>query len=262
MSSDRVRQRWRHALVIFEIAVTIALLVVVTATVSSYRRMLTADVGYDTHGLVVARANVRTGTSIQQMLDVIRATPGVTAVASASAVPPGSGSAVRPVAADARSGERLACDFSLVGAGYFDALGVPVLMGRGVNAADVSSGALVAVVNQELVTRAWLRPEERADPIGRFLSVDDVGYQVIGVVPSFKGMALSPYRPAVYVPLPATPDPGPINFAIRASSNPSALVAPIRQALIDLDGQQRGIAVFTLDEVVAIGCLQSFRWRR
>jgi putative ABC transport system permease protein len=253
MSSDRVRQRWRHALVVFEIAVTIALLVVVTATVSSYRRMLTADVGYDTHSLIMARANVRKGVSIHQMLDAIRATPGVVAVSPASAVPPGSGSAVRPVAADARSSERLACDFSLVGADYFDALGVRVLMGRGVSVADVSSGASVAVVNQELVTRVWPRPEEQADAIGRFISIDDVRHQIIGVVPNFKGMALSPDRPAVYVPLPETSDLGHVNFAIRVSGHPSALVAPIRRALIDLDGRQRGIAVFTLDDVVAVG---------
>jgi putative ABC transport system permease protein len=253
MSSDGVRQRWRHALVIFEIAVTIALLVVVTATVSSYRRMLSAEVGYDTHGLIMARANLRKGISVEQMLDAIRATPGVAAVAPASAVPPGSGSAVRPVAADARSAERLPTDVSLIGVGYFDALGVPLLMGRGVNAADVSSGALVAIVNQELAARLWPRPNERADPIGRFVSIDDSRYQVIGVVPSFKGMALSPYRPGIYVPLPETPDLGHVQFVIRANSNPSALVSPIRRALINLDGRQRGIAVYTLDEVVAIG---------
>jgi putative ABC transport system permease protein len=252
MSSDRVRQRWRHALVIFEIAVTIALLVV-TATVSSYRRMMSGEVGYDTHGLVMAHAPLRNGVSIQHMLDVIRATPGVAAVAAASAVPPGARSSVRPVAADMRSAERIPSDFSLVGAGYFDALGVPVLMGRGVTAADVSSGAAVAIVNQELAIRLWPRPEDRADPIGRFVSIDDTRYQVVGVVPRFKGMAIAPHRPAIYVPLRQTADLGEVHFAIRANSNASALVNPVRRALIDLDGQQRGIAVFTLDEVVAIG---------
>ena len=36
--SDRVRQRWRHALVIFEIATTVALLVSTGAMLSSYRK--------------------------------------------------------------------------------------------------------------------------------------------------------------------------------------------------------------------------------
>ena len=38
-TSERVRQRWRHALVVFEITVTIALLVVATMGVDTYRRM-------------------------------------------------------------------------------------------------------------------------------------------------------------------------------------------------------------------------------
>src|SRR5438093_8121254 len=45
-SSDRVRQRWRHALVVMEIAVTVALLVVTATLLDGYRRSFTADVGY------------------------------------------------------------------------------------------------------------------------------------------------------------------------------------------------------------------------
>ena len=45
-TSDRIRQRWRHALVIFEIAVTIALLVVTSTMIDGYWRVRQAEVGY------------------------------------------------------------------------------------------------------------------------------------------------------------------------------------------------------------------------
>ena len=52
--SDRVRQRWRNALVVTEITVTIALLVVTSTMVDSYRRAVSADLGFDVRHLLAA----------------------------------------------------------------------------------------------------------------------------------------------------------------------------------------------------------------
>ena len=54
-SSDRVRQRWRHSLVVMEIAVTVALLVVTGSMVTIYRDQLKQDVGFRTHPLIAMR---------------------------------------------------------------------------------------------------------------------------------------------------------------------------------------------------------------
>ena len=46
--SDRVRQRWRHALVVFEIATTVALLVSAGAMLASYTKSLNDSPGFET----------------------------------------------------------------------------------------------------------------------------------------------------------------------------------------------------------------------
>ncbi len=51
-TSDRIRQRWRHALVVFEIAVTIALLVVTTTMIDGYWRTSHSQMGFRTGPLL------------------------------------------------------------------------------------------------------------------------------------------------------------------------------------------------------------------
>jgi hypothetical protein len=53
-TSERVRQRWRHALVIFEITVTVALLVVATMGADNYRLAIDPDLGFARHPLMTA----------------------------------------------------------------------------------------------------------------------------------------------------------------------------------------------------------------
>src|SRR5262249_43897959 len=51
-TSDRARQRYRHGLVVLEIAVTVALLVVAATEVDAARRMLRSNLGFDTAPLL------------------------------------------------------------------------------------------------------------------------------------------------------------------------------------------------------------------
>ncbi len=85
--SDRVRQRWRHALVVFEIATTVALLVSTGAMLSSYAKSLNDSPGFDTHPIFAARINDPKGIDPRPMLDRLRALPGVAAVEVATTVP-------------------------------------------------------------------------------------------------------------------------------------------------------------------------------
>src|SRR4029078_5066756 len=51
-SSERIRQRWRHALVVVEISVTVALLVETGAMIGGYRRAIAADMGFNRRPLL------------------------------------------------------------------------------------------------------------------------------------------------------------------------------------------------------------------
>ena len=73
-----------------------------------------------------------------------------------------------------------------VSPGYFQAVGQPILRGRGFIDADTDKTAPVAVVNQAFVRRFF--PKE--DPIGKHFSIDLPAYantfRIIGVVPDAK----------------------------------------------------------------------------
>ena len=86
-TSDRVRQRWSHALVVLEITVTMALL-------SSRRHWSMdcsvrgpADMMFDPTRLLTEGVENPAGIATMPLLETLRQMPGVDAVAAASAVP-------------------------------------------------------------------------------------------------------------------------------------------------------------------------------
>src|SRR5437867_6178735 len=86
-TSDRVRQRWRHGLVVLEIAVTVALLVVTGGMLNTYQKQLSRDIGFNTHPLVALRVENSGGVSASRVVDAVGQVPGVAAVSAASSVP-------------------------------------------------------------------------------------------------------------------------------------------------------------------------------
>jgi hypothetical protein len=86
-SPERVRQRWRHAFVVADIAVTVALLVVTATLVDGYRRHFTNDVGYRTRPLLLIRVDNNDGVPIERIRGVLRALPGVAAADASTSLP-------------------------------------------------------------------------------------------------------------------------------------------------------------------------------
>jgi predicted permease len=85
---------------------------------------------------------------------------------------------------------------------YFQAVGQPVLRGRGFTEADSRKSALVAVVNQAFVRRFF--PNE--DPLDKRFGLDMPAYagtfRIVGVVQDAKyGQPQKPARPMFFVPL-------------------------------------------------------------
>jgi predicted permease len=97
-----------------------------------------------------------------------------------------------------------------VSANYLQNLGVAVVRGRGLSAADDAHAALVAVVNEAFVKRFFKSGE---DPIGQQFGLDmpenATTFRIVGIVrdAKFAGGGLNrPARPMFYVPLAQTVD--------------------------------------------------------
>ncbi|MGH3184650.1 MAG: ABC transporter permease, partial [Streptosporangiaceae bacterium] len=89
-----------------------------------------------------------------------------------------------------------------VSTGFLDAVGVPIIRGRGFTQQDTATSPMVAVVNQSFVKRFF--PNQ--DPIGQHFGIDETKYsgsfEIVGVFRDFKlNNPRSPVRPVFLRPM-------------------------------------------------------------
>lgn len=273
--ADRVRQRWRHALVIFEITVTIALLVQTAALIDGSRRVMRADIGFVTAPLIVANVENSTGVQVSPLLESIRALPGVEAAAVSTAIPFGvRGANVRVTAsAPGPSAEAVTAEQGRMTPTYFETLGVSMRAGRAF-AADEPQTLRTAIVNETLARRLF-GDSRRA--VGATILIADQPHDVVGVVADYANHPVQAHResPRVFTPL-ALPPPGAaagvaatsgtpagddpsaaptlparVTILIRAQAT-AALVRTLQRELRDAAAGNVVTNVVTIDQVLAV----------
>jgi putative ABC transport system permease protein len=139
-----------------------------------------------------------------------------------------------------------------VSAGYFQAMGIPVLDGRAFDERDRAGSEPVAVVSDR-AARAWWPAES---PLGKRVAVGVVNgkwtwRRVVGVVRATSHFGLeAPGKPEVYVP--AAQDPSPfMTLVVRARSDPAALVPAIRRVITGVDPDQAALAFQRMNEILS-----------
>src|SRR5258707_1027432 len=134
---------------------------------------------------------------------------GVARAAAAMALPPAITTMAPYVTGDqpmVAIGERPVGQWSAVTLGYFATMGIPILAGRALSAADTEQSRLAVVISQGLARREW----PNGSPIGRKILVGRFpGFaEVVGVAGDVKnnGLAREPLV-AMYTPYPQRPWP-------------------------------------------------------
>jgi putative ABC transport system permease protein len=271
VSSDRVRQRWRHGLVIFEITVTVALLVVTAAMVDGYRRNMSADMGFDPHPLVSARIERTAGVRIAEMLDRLRDTPGIASVAASTSMPLAASAPRQPLSLEAGAAPATMTEVARATSDYFSTLQVPMRAGRAFTAGDMTTTARVAIVNATLARQLW----PTGDPLGATIWLDKgaTAYQVVGIVADYKDAPLSVARARVFLPMsldaqtrtqlplqqPTSAETSQlldvrrVHVLLRATGHPATVVQAVRNRIREAGGGHVAAAVFTFDQVIAVG---------
>jgi predicted permease len=143
-------------------------------------------------------------------------------------------------------GVRRTTELRFVTPGYFDAMGIALLRGRGFTAADIGGTPPVVVINDTLAKRYFAGD----DPIGRVL---DRG-TIVGVIADVKNVRLdAPAVPELYYAaaqnLAMTSTLG-MSLAVRTDGAPESVIPSVRAAIADL---RPGLAVFnvrTMEQVV------------
>jgi putative ABC transport system permease protein len=246
--SDRVRQRWRNALVVLEITVTVALLVVTTAMIDGYRRQTRGLMGFDTHPLLNARVENPKGVPTAQVLDIVRRIPGVASVAASSNRPYLRSGPYARVSAEATGAEPVRTETTSISAGFFSTLGVQMRAGRAFE--DHESG-LIAIVNETLARSLF----QSRDPLGARIRIDDRLYDLVGVVADYSGHPLRypDVEPKVFTPLPQPSAELPrLDVVIRARGDPAPLTQTVRREIRDGLTGTVVVASYTIDQILEV----------
>jgi predicted permease len=242
VAGSRERFGVQHLLVVTQIAVSLVLLVGALLFVRSYRNLMTLDPGMRESGLTIAllgyeSENIKPENEAaykRQLVEDVRAVPGVENVAATTMIPLRGGSWSHGVRVGTAEGESR---FTYVSPSYFSTMGIPIVSGRGFTPMDTTNAPLVLIVNQMFV-RKYFGGER---PLGRQVQVMPEPqypartYEVVGTIPDTKYNELrgSP-EPMAFVPIDQFPmtAQGPGMAMMVAAKDGPAAIAGIRNALV------------------------------
>jgi predicted permease len=238
----------RRALVALQVALSLVLLVSALLFSRSLGNLLTDDPGFKPSGVVIVGLNLRAlglpeerrPEFKQDVLERIRAIPGVDSAADTTVVPLSGSAWGNDVWADGTDSEqRTNSSFSRVSTGYFKTLAMTLLAGREFDGRDTATSPTVAIVNQSFARQLM----NGADPIGtRFWreatpSSPETIYEIVGVVKDTKYDDLrNDFSPIAFLAQSQdTDDSLSQQILIRSIGAAPDLLSPLKQAIAAID---------------------------
>lgn len=269
-------QRLHAAFVVTEIALAVVLLVCAGMLGRTLLRLSTLDPGINTHNLLIARTALspatlanpaRTRAAWNEILDRVRAVPGVEAIAIVDTVPMRNGNNQVPYATTAAA----ALDYrqplvlaNSVTPDYLKVTGIPLRRGRFLTEQDRMGSPPVAVIDEVLAQQAF--PGQ--DPIGKpiwvrvNIAATTEPATVVGIVGHVRQFGLAsddsaPVRAQLYYPFAQVPDAQVrrwselSSIAVRTAVAPLTLVESLRHEIRGSANDQVIYQVRTMEQLAA-----------
>jgi predicted permease len=258
VTGARARARLRSILVLAQVSLSFVLLVGAGLLLRSLRAMRNAGPGFSTDDVLVTSVDLgsagydapRARLFQQELLDRVRALPGVASAAYARVRPftyfPYSSAPVAVDGSPSPPDEQPRAEFDEVGPEFLATMGIPLVAGREFTPADDESAPPVAVVNETMAARFW----RGASPVGKRLRVKDRWMQVVGVARDVKyANMFEKKKPFFYVPLRQNPSIF-ASLHLRTRLSPTALTPALLRAVRSLDSGLVPTPALTMREQV------------
>jgi putative ABC transport system permease protein len=267
-TAGRGTRAFRGGLVVAQVALAFVLLVGAGLMLVSFSRTLGVDPGFGDTSVLVASVSLPVtrypdeatrSTFATQLIERVRALPGIERAALSSLVPFGSemnASAVTPEGYEHRPDDPVVAPIvSRAGDGYFEAMDIDVVAGRPFTTADVTGTLPVAIVDRYLADRFW--PGQ--DPLGKRLAqgVQGLGNQleyrtVVGVVDNVRVLSLTGDQPLGHYYLPLAQEPAARLFiVVKSALPPTVVTSALRGAVAALDPNMPVFDARTMSERLA-----------
>jgi predicted permease len=278
-SGGRRGRRMRNALVISEIAFSLLLVTGAGLTIRSFYRLLRVDPGFRTDHILTMRITLPaltypTGPAVpqffRQLLDRIRAMPGVESAGAISQLPMGGYRSSGSVFVE-NSNEQvlqrtplspygyIETDQIYATPGYFETMKTPLVAGRGFSDGDTAASTGVAIVDTKFAAGVW----PGRNPLQQRICINFTGDPknpqpvwgtVVGVVAHVHNDSLDQEgRGQAYFPQTQDPFGGSRGMFVtaRTSHDPASLANTVRAQVLAMDRSQPVYAVQTMAEVLA-----------
>ncbi len=262
--------RVRSALIVAEVALSMALITGAGLLVRSVAGLLHLDIGFRSDNVVTAITVLPSARYPDQqsavafyrkVLDRLKETPGVSSAGAVNGVPLSGniGSQemrIEGLPLEGRGENRQFSEVFSVSEDYLSTMSVGRVEGRALSRHDAQTGFRAALINEAAARQYW----PNRSPIGKrfnFAGTDKDGdwREVVGVVRNTYDLTLdTPPNPAVYVPMEQGPAP-PQFLAVRTGAGAAVFAPQLRRVIAGIDKDQPVFVVVSMRSLVenAIG---------
>jgi predicted permease len=256
---SRRKGRALNAMVICEFALALTLLVGAGLMVQAFQKALRTNPGFRPENLTswnMRLAPTKYPKAEQQfhfysnLLDRVRALPGVQSAGAASLIPLGGHTGTFFEAEGEKQDPNQANPVTLqvtAMPGYFETMGIEFLAGRQLDAHDeVASAPRVAVVNETFARHYFPGRNAVGHRIAYAFATKKDWYEVVGVTRDTRHYGLDQeMKPSVFLPFSQAPSNG-MFIVLRTAGDVSGLMAPIREVIRQLDASLPAYDVRTM----------------
>jgi putative ABC transport system permease protein len=254
------RHMTRKLLVVFEVALSLIVLICAGLLIRSYRRVVNAHPGFDSRNVHAMRlslpgARYSTPESIvgffRQVGERLERTPGVESVGTSYSLPMSAVAfAWEPITiegyAPPTAQDTIISNVRIINPGYFDVMRIPLKLGRYFTGQDIKGAQETVIVNEALAERFW--PNEY--PIGKRLQRGKSGpwKTVVGMISDTKEYSAEKEPPiAVYYPAEQVIARN-MYLVIRTTSDPVPMTAAMVKEIQAVDPEMPVYDIGSMDQ--------------
>jgi len=247
----------RSALVVAEVGLSLVLLAGAGLLVKSFVRLMNVNPGFNAEHLLTFNVGLPPSSTAaqqdafyEQVVEGLRALPGVESVGAVSRLPLSGGNSGRSFMIPGDSAGYSA-DIRVSTPDYFRAMEIPLLKGRTFTDADRGNGLNLVLINDALARAAF----PGRDPIGRQLTnfgPDSIALTIIGVIGNVRhvGLDTAPH-PEIYQLLGQAQWPS-MYFAVRSvTSDPTSLTSAAQRVVGSINKEVPLANVRTMQDLIA-----------
>jgi predicted permease len=266
-SGGKAGLRLRRLLLALQVGLTVG----AGLLISSYRHLRGADIGCATHDVLTMRMDLPKGkyrtqeqraVFYEQMLERVRALPGVDA-AGLTSVLPGEGRG-RDDTFGMREhpplprGRVLDATTRFVDPEYFRAMQIPLLKGRFFRPDERLDKAQSVLVNRAFTREIYPGDEHLGEHIVGGPGYDGKSYEIVGVVGDTLDEVSGTPNPAIYYPFGMGLErDAALAVRVPAGRDPAQMALPVQKALASLDPDLPVTHVLTMDEFLGTTTLDA-----